>query len=298
MNQKEQTSAVNTYKASIALDGIVFHIRSYHSNVVAENEIHPITHCHFSTEIQYIYSGSIEVFSEETGKTHRLHAKDCCIIPGGHYHKAVASAKFERLPFNYHIERNLLFEQEPSKEYEALEQIYKGSSDIQVLRDPMLSQLFEQYRQIAGDVQRIRSVERRTAFLSIIMRVLNLMSKELSESTTGAEKERESTESANRKWIIEEHIADRYMYADGLAELAKKLYLSERQTRTLILRTFGKNYKDMVIEQRMEIADMLMRDPSLSLEAVAEKVGYTSYSGFYVAYRKYYGVSPEEKRQR
>jgi len=83
---------------------------------------------------------------------------------------------------------------------------------------------------------------------------------------------------------------------EGLAGLAAQLYLSERQTRNLVKKYYGQDYKTLIIKQRMEFADMLLEDETRSLEEIAEEVGYRSYSGFYQAYTKYFGISPSEKR--
>ena len=53
----------------------------------------------------------------------------------------------------------------------------------------------------------------------------------------------------------------------------------------------------MIIKQRMEFADMLLGDTMRSLEERAVEVGYRSYSGFYQAYTKYFGISPSDRRQ-
>ena len=75
------------------------------------------------------------------------------------------------------------------------------------------------------------------------------------------------------------------------------LYLSERQTRNLIQKEFGADYKQLIIQERMKIADILLRKTAQTLEQIAQQVGYQSYSGFYLAYTRYYGISPEAARK-
>ena len=69
------------------------------------------------------------------------------------------------------------------------------------------------------------------------------------------------------------------------------MFLSERQTHTLIKRYFGDSYKNIIINQQMELADILLRDTELSLAEISQRLGYNSYSGFYNAFKKYFSVS-------
>lgn len=63
---------------------------------------------------------------------------------------------------------------------------------------------------------------------------------------------------------------------------------------TLIKRETGKNFSRLLLEQRMKRASMLLRTTPLSIERIAEMVGYSSASNFYKAFRGYFGCSPRE----
>ena len=153
-----------------------------------------------------------------------------------------------------------------------------------------------QYRMLPEPNGELASMEKGVMLLHIILHTLNLVSGD--GTTPSSRKNSHPCTDSNRRWLIEEYIADNCMHTGGLKELAKMLYLSERQTRTLVWKTLGKNYKDLVIQQRMELANFLLKDFSQTLEDISLKVGYRSYSGFYLAYTKYYGISPDVERQK
>jgi AraC-like DNA-binding protein len=117
----------------------------------------------------------------------------------------------------------------------------------------------------------------------------------------GAEKNsvrsKEQTRS-RQKWLIEEYVGTRYHAADGLEGLAKKLYLSQRQTRKLVRRFFGEDFKALMVRQRMDVARIFLESEDLSLEEIAESVGYRSYSGFHLAFVRSFGRTPGEYRKR
>jgi AraC-like DNA-binding protein len=83
----------------------------------------------------------------------------------------------------------------------------------------------------------------------------------------------------------------------SLKEVASGLHLS---TRTLKRRLAaqGVTYSDVLEEQRRERALLLLRSPKLSLDEVAEQLGYSDTSNFRRAFRRWTGVSPGTYRRK
>ena len=82
----------------------------------------------------------------------------------------------------------------------------------------------------------------------------------------------------------------------SLKEVASGLHLS---TRTLKRRLaeHGLTYSHVLEEQRREKALLLLRSPTLSLDEVAEQLGYSDTSNFRRAFRRWTGVSPGTYRR-
>ena len=100
-----------------------------------------------------------------------------------------------------------------------------------------------------------------------------------------------------QKWIIEDYIATAFADQEGLEGLANRLFLSQRQTRHLVRQFLGEDYKTLIIRRRMELADIFLEDMNKSLEDIAREVGYSSYSGFNLAFKRYFGITPKDRRQ-
>ena len=125
--------------------------------------------------------------------------------------------------------------------------------------------------------------------------VLQLCSRQMQTQPPVAQ---ENSHVLRQKWIIEEYIEQHFTDSQGLEGLAEALYLSQRQTRILVRRFFGEDYKSIIIRRRMELAEFYLEDESKSLEEVASLVGYSSYSGFQLCFKKYFGITPSEVRKR
>lgn len=93
---------------------------------------------------------------------------------------------------------------------------------------------------------------------------------------------------------------DHFLTSEGrvpqLRELAQVMGLS---TRTLmrILDGRGWTYSKYRAVRVKELANVLLRDPDLSLEEVAARLGYTESSGFFRRFRQWYGQTPGQFRR-
>ena len=83
----------------------------------------------------------------------------------------------------------------------------------------------------------------------------------------------------------------------SLGELADSMNLSIGHLSTLIRRETGLSFSEYVTAKRMEDAKKLLCQENLSVEEVAEQVGYHDYFYFTKAFKKYAGVSPSVYRK-
>ena len=75
-----------------------------------------------------------------------------------------------------------------------------------------------------------------------------------------------STHEMRRKWVIEDYIERHYTDTTGMDGLAQALYLSQLQTRKLVRRFLGEDFKSIIIRRRMELAEIYLYDHRTSLE--------------------------------
>lgn len=102
----------------------------------------------------------------------------------------------------------------------------------------------------------------------------------------------------NRAQQIEDYLTAHYTGSGSSVELASQLYMSERQLERILNRLYGKPFRQLVLEMRMDMANYLLEETSLSMEQIAEQLGYSSVNAFYLAYRKIAGFPPGQKRKK
>lgn len=80
-------------------------------------------------------------------------------------------------------------------------------------------------------------------------------------------------------------------------DLAQAIGLSVRQTSRVVQKIFGMSFGKKLLELRLHFAKGLLVTTEDSVDKIAEAVGYTSPSGFHIAFKKAFGLTPSEYRQ-
>ena len=93
--------------------------------------------------------------------------------------------------------------------------------------------------------------------------------------------------SHDRELTVDEFFAQNYDRDATLADLGAELNLSEKQADRLVRQVTGRGFREELCSRRMEAARQLIREGEMSLAAIAEQVGYRSYSGFWKALQRW-----------
>lgn len=97
--------------------------------------------------------------------------------------------------------------------------------------------------------------------------------------------------SADRAFLVDEYFSKNYNDPDAsLDKIADILGVSKKQAEREIFRITGNNFRTELSARRIRAAKLLMDKGDMSLSAVAERVGYRSYSGFWKAFGKFGGT--------
>lgn len=87
-------------------------------------------------------------------------------------------------------------------------------------------------------------------------------------------------------------------YADiTLEQLSDSIGLSTRQAQRLLKKNYNKSFSSMKLEARMAAAETLLRNSSLKITEISNRIGYSSIEHFSNAFKKFYGVSPGQYRK-
>ncbi len=128
--------------------------------------------------------------------------------------------------------------------------------------------------------------------------VNNLKEKHIqAEEEEAAEEERYDNEASN--FIVNnamKYIEQNYPHKITLSEVAEKTYVSQWHLSKLLNRNLGQNFSEILNNVRIREAQKLLRDPSLRIGDIAERVGFVDMAHFSRVFKKNVGISANEYR--
>ena len=136
------------------------------------------------------------------------------------------------------------------------------------------------------------AIEEMRARLTLLF--INIFSKLTKGESTN--KQLSSQEYDTRDYIIEEYFNEHYMENISLNELSLRLYLGKQQTERIIKKIYGVGFRQRLSKIRIKSAMELLSETNKSIIDISQLVGYESYNGFYTAFKKITGTTPEKWR--
>lgn len=102
----------------------------------------------------------------------------------------------------------------------------------------------------------------------------------------------------SRTDLIDNFFEEHFMENGAEQMLAQILGLSRRQLMRVITEEYGESYREKLLSARMDKAALLLRSFKLSVSEVCAAVGYTSETAFFKQFRKKFGLTPAEYRDK
>lgn len=271
------------FEFSTVIDGTQCHIRASENRLIPGKKVDDRPHKHYFMEFHWISAGTETVYLPQENRYIHLQPGQILLLPGGVYHGiTTGDGTVDRLCFN--------FSAEPGEKVDSpVLKLFRSMDRVQIFEDAGANELICQSSLLNTDTA-LGELQQGMLFLNVALRLLSSSDR---ASDLAAQRQ---THSQKQKWVIEEYIERHYTDSDGIEGLAQELYLSQRQTRKLVQRFLGEDYKSIIIRRRMELAEIYLQDPARSLEEIAWQVGYRSYSGFQLCFKRFYGITPSERR--
>ena len=78
-------------------------------------------------------------------------------------------------------------------------------------------------------------------------------------------------------------------------QLAARIGVCERQLTRILKETYNSSFSAILMQSRMNMAQAMLNKGGMTVEKIAEAVGYTSVHSFRKAYINFFGYSPKQK---
>lgn len=100
-----------------------------------------------------------------------------------------------------------------------------------------------------------------------------------------------------RGYKMERFFNKNYMEKITAEDLGRELGLSIRQVNRMLQQTYKMSFREKLIDVRLHAAEGMLFSTELPVDEIGLEVGYRSPSGFVVAFKKKYGMTPSDYRK-
>jgi two-component system response regulator YesN len=97
---------------------------------------------------------------------------------------------------------------------------------------------------------------------------------------------------------VKKVVKNRYAEPLSVPDIAAEVYLSPKQANAIFKREEGLSIFDYLVSFRMERAKILLKETNLTVQGIAEAVGYSNKSHFAIMFRRHTGMTPAEYKNR
>ena len=100
-----------------------------------------------------------------------------------------------------------------------------------------------------------------------------------------------------RSYVIDDYFVNKFRHG-SLVKLAELLEISPQHTQRIIKKMYNQSFSERITQMKMHYAKSLLTDTDLSIAQISEKCGYSGTNGFFVAFKKFFGKTPNELRKK
>lgn len=251
-------------------------------------------HSHEYFELQAAIKGEyvIEFFE---GKPIVMNKNSLCLIPPKCYHSTHSETQIEKFTMRFKYNQ-ICSDIDEKTIYESFNSILTNiTAPVHINLDDSCS-LFKSIREELLSDENYSELMARLYIGQIYLKLLRLLDVYECEKRELNKQENDSNDS--RYYAMELYFSKHYSEQITEASLAAQLGLSKRQTSRVFKTAYKMSFREKLIDVRMAKAAKMLAKTDIPIAEIAYMIGYTSISGFYVAFKRRFGISALEYRKK
>ena len=245
-------------------------------------------HCHPCFEFHYVEDGSSTLLCNKKQIT--ISKNQILIIPPRIYHKEIFSDKSsEKSTFS--IDISALSDSSADDHFYS---IFQKDSMRPITLNSSIKEEILKIKQLA--IRNDNSHPAREKLRACAHLFVADLYNELSNNSPNSNI-LQSDSTLSREYEIDTHLALNFTSNSSRDALAKKLHVSPRQLHRIMMKSYGKGYREKLLEIRLEIALGFLTSTDKSVSVISEELGYSSVESFSAFIKRETGKSPRQIRK-
>lgn len=248
------------------------------------------SHVHPSFELFFVWSGKVQIKTEDG--TYNIGEKQAALISPACYHQTFTVSDTEK--FNLHFSLVKTRHSGSEDVYGALARAFYGVGIYHIKDAVRIGDKIAALREIRTKECFCREERLKAELTKLILSLYDIMSV---HSAVDGDVNIRSESSVGYRYEIDTLLAQNYAKDIDLDFLSKSLYLSPKRVSVLIKSLYGKSFREVRTEMRIQVAKQLLKETSLTVNEISQRIGYGSVRGFLTAFEALTGHTPSQYRK-
>lgn len=254
----------------------------------ARRQLNPL-HTHASAEIFVCIEGVV-ILKTESGYL-ELHPGDAAIVPNGISHtKHYSSPETVGYAFSFDCRKTDV--KHGSNLYKTFLPLISGSS-ILVYRS--IPDLTDDIEKILAEKNRVSSFLPALYFAELLLKISAGSSAQYEE--VHPKSSTPKVYDIQRLLALEAFVERYYAHNPEMAVLAQELNIGVRQLSRIVKARYGKTLHEVIMDKRISASEWFLKNTEDPIIRIADRVGFSSGSGFYREFTKRHRMTPAEYRK-
>lgn len=246
-------------------------------------------HSHQMHELFFVTQGALEIKSESGNQN--MGVGDLAVVPSELLHT------IKPLEETHYM--NIMFSIQPAKRQTKNGYVQQFSdlldkNQITVIRNFDTMNCFERLRLY----QSYGHMDSEQLIMACLQEIIFLLKNKLFQAKDTGLLQMRLENIGYRDYIIDQYINEYGNKTLSLAELSEMVHLSPAQLQRIIKKLYNQSFRERILFLKMQNAKQLIRDTDLPMQKIADMVGYASFYSFYGVFKKYFGLTPSQYREK
>ena len=248
-------------------------------------------HTHPIFELFFVFDGEVTVKTEQ--QNYSVGKNQALLIPPSFYHQTFTkpNTKKSNIYFSFTLRKK---SSETEDLYSEFERVFSGIPLIKIDNTYDIGVFITMFQKIVtlndiGKAERMRSV-----LTGLFFALFDAMAAQSSQIISTQKKQKTGMQ---YHYEIDRILSTNFMNNISLDFVAKSLFLSTKRTAELIKKIYGKNFRAVMTEMKIQVAKQYLKETDWTIAKIAEVVGYNSTRGFLSSFQQFTGVTPSKYRQ-
>ena len=255
-----------------------------------------LIHLHSGIELHFVYSGSVELVSD--GKKMVVNAGSICLIPANLNHQFLQGG-YQSEIYNMLIDiKNSDSACDDYEETKCYKKLFSQIKDIVVIENcDKAIRYTKDLLDVISEKDDIHNYIKESLLRLIFLSVADCAFSFNGLNGNGQKNDNMEKHIKSLDIMIENYIMDNFLNNITIADVANFIGYSKTHIARKIKKNYDMSFTDLILKLKMSHAKSLLVTTDMRMLDIAKSIGYNSYNGFGMAFKKRYGKTPEQIRE-